>query len=546
MVASFRLFASTFIALLILAAETGRWLIIDLCCHTNLSRASLTELPRSNQRSAHMGPAEGLANLHLDNSTQHLTNFSLDMTQLLWFVSQKPIPYQPSSRFIQLATGLCHQVTVLPSPSIPITPFFNLATTLNFPIRLSTSSFSPPFGPLQLNFDLTSVNYLDSRTLNHMNCTLYILESDMSPPLVSAYQQSHYVWLPASFTLHRLCNRLGRAVLVPIKFWCNPDAISSLPTSMQTTINNNNNTLTILQALVPTNSYMPYLNCSKGLGEVKCRGIMADLFKLYCKFAKLVCNYSLQIGENENVFSSLRDGRTHLQVSGYTIKSSRWGLVDFGFPFLTKQDYIFTRMPEVKVDPWGLLTIFDVTTYVLIGVSILLVCLLFILLSVHRSLAEHSSTIVYLLAAFFQETFPQSRLPWGSLRIILQWYFYSMTITFMYQCVLINKLTVAEFDRPVDSIGQLLAQDLTPLIFYKSSNIEEWKNSKDGGLRRLGQRLEGFRSDREAVERLHSEKGLAVLSSRTTMEYEMFLQKKQETYISREGRRRKWIGGLGS
>ena len=430
-----------------------------------------------------------------------------------------------------------------------------------------------------MEFDLTSVNYLDSRTSNHMNCTLYILENDMSPPLVSAYQQSHYVWLPASQTLHRLCNRLGRAILVPIQLWCNPATIFSLPTptSNQTTASNNFRTLTkgitsnnirktntrlsrdtignnpdtpsILQALVPTNSYMPYLNCSESLGEVKCKGIMADLFKLYCKFAHLVCNYSLQIGENENVFSSLRDGRTHIQISSYTIKLSRWGLADFGFPFLTKQDYIFTRMPEVKVDPWGLLTIFDVTTYILIGVSVLLVCFLFIALAVDRSLAEHSSAIAYLLAAFFQETFPRSRLPGGSLRLILQWYLYSMTITFMYQCVLINKLTVAEFDRPVDSIGQILAQDLTPLIFYKSSDMEDWKNSKDGTLRRIGQRLVGFSSNREAVERLHSEKGLVVLSSRTPMEYEMFLQKKQETYISKEpfvrGYFSSWMFGKG-
>ena len=44
----------------------------------------------------------------------------------------------------------------------------------------------------------------------------------------------------------------------------------------------------------------------------------------------------------------------------------------------------------------------------------------------------------------------------------------------------------------------------------------------------------GLTSDREALERLHSEKGLAVLSGTTSMEYEMFLQKKQETYISKE------------
>ena len=44
----------------------------------------------------------------------------------------------------------------------------------------------------------------------------------------------------------------------------------------------------------------------------------------------------------------------------------------------------------------------------------------------------------------------------------------------------------------------------------------------------------GLTSDREALERLHSENGLAVLSGTTSMEYEMFLQKRQETYISKE------------
>ena len=56
-------------------------------------------------------------------------------------------------------------------------------------------------------------------------------------------------------------------------------------------------------------------------------------------------------------------------------------------------------------------------------------------------------------------------------------------------------------------------------------------------------------SDREALKRLHSENGLAVLSGTTTMEYEMFLQKKQETYISKEpfvhGYYSSWMFGKG-
>ena len=58
-----------------------------------------------------------------------------------------------------------------------------------------------------------------------------------------------------------------------------------------------------------------------------------------------------------------------------------------------------------------------------------------------------------------------------------------------------------------------------------------------------------FTSDREALKRLHSENGLAVLSGTTTMEYEMFLQKKQETYISKEpfvhGYYSSWMFGKG-
>ena len=450
---------------------------------------------------------------------------------------------------------------MLPSPSLQVEQYLNLATTLDIPLRIS---YSPPYGPLKLDFDLAVLNHLDSRTLSHMNCNLYMLEGDMSPPLVSAYQQSHYVWLANSSTLHRLCNRLGKAVLVSIHSWCDPNAGASLLDNKKQgiqfsdvsktrnrlgTMADNLDSPSILQALVPTNSYMPYLNCSEGFGDVQCEGIMADLFKLYCDSAHIVCNYILQVDDNEDVFSSLRDGRTHVQISSYTIKSSRWDLVDFGFPFLSKQDYIFTRMPRIKVDPWGLLTIFDVPTYVLIGVSILLICIIFVVLYVRPSLGKPSSAIFYLLAAFFQETFPESRLPVGSFRLILQWYFYSMTITFMYQCVLINKLTVAEFDRPVDSVDELLAQDLTPLIFHKSSNRDEWKISKDAGLRRLSQRLKGFTSDREALERLHYENGLAVLSGTTSMEYEMFLQKKQETYISKEpfvhGYYSSWMFGKG-
>ena len=129
MVVNFRLIATTTIALLILAAETGRWLLITdiflfvLSYDPNQSRASLMELAklRSKQIPSHLGPAKvsvnhllppgshldfpsllqdpppshlDLVELHLagalHKSAQHLINFSSDRTQLLWSVPQKP------------------------------------------------------------------------------------------------------------------------------------------------------------------------------------------------------------------------------------------------------------------------------------------------------------------------------------------------------------------------------------------------------------------------------------------------------------------------
>ena len=50
-------------------------------------------------------------------------------------------------------------------------------------------------------------------------------------------------------------------------------------------------------------------------------------------------------------------------------------------------------------------------------------------------------------------------------------YLYSMVITFMYQSVLINKLTVVELLAPVDSLAELFLQDLTPFIYYRRYRV---------------------------------------------------------------------------
>ena len=48
------------------------------------------------------------------------------------------------------------------------------------------------------------------------------------------------------------------------------------------------------------------------------------------------------------------------------------------------------QTPQVKVDPWGLLSVFDLTTYALILASILVAVALFILLSWHSSLVSQA------------------------------------------------------------------------------------------------------------------------------------------------------------
>ena len=48
-----------------------------------------------------------------------------------------------------------------------------------------------------------------------------------------------------------------------------------------------------------------------------------------------------------------------------------------------------------------------------------------------------------------------------------------MVITFMYQSVLINKLTVVELVAPVDSLDELFLQDLTPFIFHRRCNPDQ-------------------------------------------------------------------------
>jgi hypothetical protein len=91
-----------------------------------------------------------------------------------------------------------------------------------------------------------------------------------------------------------------------------------------------------------------------------------------------------------------------LVLQGYTLRWNRWNQVTFGFPFIPKADYIFSRLPEEKVllkytfnnfrlfnngflavqkiSMSGLSDVFGATTNWLIVASVVVTCLLFMVL----------------------------------------------------------------------------------------------------------------------------------------------------------------------
>ena len=93
-----------------------------------------------------------------------------------------------------------------------------------------------------------------------------------------------------------------------------------------------------------------------------------------------------------------------------------------------------------------MLEVFDTTSYILIVSSVVVTSLVFSLLVwLNRFLQQenrvivkfnsdpllfdrmshphrYSHTVLYVVAAFFQETFPESKLPLGTLKLVLLWY----------------------------------------------------------------------------------------------------------------------------
>ena len=135
-----------------------------------------------------------------------------------------------------------------------------------------------------------------------------------------------------------------------------------------------------------------------------------------------------------------------------------------------------------KVDSLAVLEVFDAMSYILILASILVTCLVFMFLVWLNKMKYHfkyTHAILYVIAAFFQETSPETKLPRGTLKLILMWYIYSMILSYMYMSVLIKKLTVTKYVEPIDTLEDILNQNLLPLMFEHSSLIPEWHQSQD-------------------------------------------------------------------
>ena len=96
---------------------------------------------------------------------------------------------------------------------------------------------------------------------------------------------------------------------------------------------------------------------------------------------------------------------------------------------------------------------------------------------------KYSHAFLYVIAAFFQETYPEAKLPRGTLKLILMWYLYSMILSYMYMSVLIQKLTIRKYVLPINTLSDIVDQDLAPLIFEYSGEISEWPNSRDATQR---------------------------------------------------------------
>ncbi|XP_023349125.1 uncharacterized protein LOC111717896 [Eurytemora carolleeae] len=265
---------------------------------------------------------------------------------------------------------------------------------------------------------------------------------------------------------------------------------------------------------------MPFIACNVvNLSVKSCEGLMPTMMEVMASHLNLSFSYIL---DNNDPFSMLNDGFGDIVISGYTVKYKRWKTVSFGFPFITKIDYIYSEKKTAKVSESGLYDVFSLNIYLIILLSICLVCVLFIVLVYqdgHKFEYRYTYAVLYVLAAFFQETYPETRLPRGAYFIILQWYLYSMMLTTMYSSVLITQLTYTKPAYPVNTLEDVVNKGLKPLMFEGSSLIDDWRQSDNEIYRVLVNSLETYTNNTRAIKMIKDD--FALLAESTVVEYEL-------------------------
>ena len=78
--------------------------------------------------------------------------------------------------------------------------------------------------------------------------------------------------------------------------------------------------------------------------DIHCNGTMVDLLKIYSNKYNFNFSYIFKSEDSLNSYNG-----TDLIINPFSYKLSRYQLFDFGFPFLSSPEHIYTLKPEIKV-----------------------------------------------------------------------------------------------------------------------------------------------------------------------------------------------------
>ena len=74
-----------------------------------------------------------------------------------------------------------------------------------------------------------------------------------------------------------------------------------------------------------------------------------------------------------------------------------------------------------------------------------------------------------------------------------------MMVTYVYMSVLIQQMTQTKYVGTIETLADVVNQNKIPLIYYKSSMIDVYRQSESYVKRTIANTHEGFQDDSEAV-----------------------------------------------